>query len=856
MFNCYYRLIPKHIFDLLLYPSDVLNHLSRGGFVMNLSARPWSSIFLDENHETTINKDVKDVVSSLSAISISGKMHYLPYRAGIQKQCKVNVQNRPSGHGQCLSRDTFADAKINEDNVLSYLGKLKSSALFSTADNVVKELNHLFTGETASAAITESMCDLVQLGDNRLEQYVKACMTGEVSMRDKQKRPYKFTCLKNFGEIKSKTRNEKSVEKFHKSCNDFLRRYLEWCRINKIPPDDIQQFITIPMALAEPNGHPYKQPKSDAVQYYKKHFSNAFIETLADLQKQPETLIIDAMVIVYENRPLPSHNTFGDYGNYLFEKWVLNKFRNENFLEVHVCFDQQNVDRFTPKSFERNRRDNNTTASYIFREVNCSSYRPNDWPSFLSNRANKRKFVEFLGHFFIQRAEVMLAPKQVLVVSGGFTQSKENAHVVTSTQPNSSKNISSFRTDALFSNHLEGDSLVWLHAVNCVQGRSPIVIYSIDSDIPHIGMPLVGKLPNRHFIVQTRCTLLDLNLLMTEISKNNELRCMNCDSLSEEMQAIFVLSGCDYVSSFRNCSKRTFYNVYLDHCHFISKSYEGSLSQSGGEDWKAGLLAFYRLIGSIYFKKCVASYRVSMSLMHNPSPEDVFKKFIDTYPGMGLHEVTLLWLDDIRGMIMKGKGLKSEEKWLPSNTSLALHWQRCCYVLQIWKQADINEIKYPNIEDWGWCISGENLLFQWDSDENIKKVENYRKLWTGGCNCRAIRSPCANRICGCRKLDKTCGPSCKCSSNCCNKPEDPSIEGLLKGHNTNSEDSNVELDVQIEECLTDDELDYPSEWDYSDVEDFDVVDYDGVINSDDDNNIGGHDILRDNNIFAGLQISE
>ncbi len=62
----YYKLIPQHIHDLLLFPPFILDHLRNSGFVTNLSGKPWSSISLDEHHGTTINKDVKQVVSSLA----------------------------------------------------------------------------------------------------------------------------------------------------------------------------------------------------------------------------------------------------------------------------------------------------------------------------------------------------------------------------------------------------------------------------------------------------------------------------------------------------------------------------------------------------------------------------------------------------------------------------------------------------------------------------------------------------------------------------------------------------------------------------------------------------------------------
>jgi len=108
---------------------------------------------------------------------------------------------------------------------------------------------------------------------------------------------------------------------------------------------------------------------------------------------------------------------------------------------------------------------------------------------------------------------------------------------------------------------------------------------------------------------------------------------------------------------------------------------------------------------------------------------------------------------------------------------------------------------FPDVTEWGWIVEDNKLSIKWDSDENIKRVEKYRKLWTSGCNCRSSSNPCSNRTCGCRKSGKTCGP-CKCCGKCENKPENPSINALME--EVSSEIGNPLSDVD-NDCLTDDE---------------------------------------------------
>lgn len=64
--------------------------------------------------------------------------------------------------------------------------------------------------------------------------------------------------------------------------------------------------------------------------------------------------------------------------------------------------------------------------------------------------------------------------------------------------------------------------------------------------------------------------------------------------------------------------------------------------------------------------------------------------------------------------IMQTDGCESEENWVPSDDALILHWRRCCYVMQIWKQTDVTEMDYPDITDWGWTFCANELIIRWD----------------------------------------------------------------------------------------------------------------------------------------------
>ena len=153
---------------------------------------------------------------------------------------------------------------------------------------------------------------------------------------------------------------------------------------------------------------------------------------------------------------------------------------------------------------------------------------------------------------------------------------------------------------------------------------------------------------------------------------------------------------------------------------------------------------------------------------------------------------------------MKQQGCEGEDCWLPSNDALLYHWKRCCFIGQMWEQADNNFLDLPDITKWGWSVINDNLEVKWDSDTNAKHVDKYRKLWTSGCSCKSLIKPCSSRNCGCRKSNKSCGPACKCCDKCFNKPVDPSIEALMQESGTQSGRSDAPVEVLLDDCLTDD----------------------------------------------------
>lgn len=375
--------------------------------------------------------------------------------------------------------------------------------------------------------------------------------------------------------------------------------------------------------------------------------------------------------------------------------------------------------------------------------------------------------INYIRQKLLEIGKGLLKENQVLIVSGGF----EEQGVVKSAVKDKLETIAASRN-----NHIEGDTLVYLHAVKTEYNN--VLIYSPDSDF-FIGLHIAEKYKMKNLTIQLKDIgyekdYFNLSSFCNVIKENIQLNTIQAADISSTIQSLFICTGCDYISFFRYHSKLIFFATFFKYAQFICG--EQDVLQSGLKDLhcsddKNGL-SFYRFIGCEYMKGLFSAFDTNIT-----SPVDLYTKF--TTEENSLLQNHQEWLARIRKAYLHGN--ISEEMCLVSSDALQLHWSRSSYVSRVWRQADCSFIEYPDLTSHGWQIENSSLSIIWDSKRTQDELNIFLEMMLNGCSCSSpnINKLCSGR-CGCKRKGIGCRQACRCQAKCNNAPADPSPESIFQ----------------------------------------------------------------------------
>ncbi|KAJ8048225.1 hypothetical protein HOLleu_00456 [Holothuria leucospilota] len=652
----YLRLIPRHLLDVLQMPNTMLDHLQNGGFVASLKGIPGRSVAADECHEMKINKEVKMAMAKPVPDMMDRVALLLPYRATAIERLKNQVS---SGEVKGTEMSNASELVNVEGKVKIYMAKLDETLLSSYRPKLDVSPLYTFSGQFADAAQREDkdMMHFYEVGEQSLKSYISTRLLNvpRVDVPHRQRRLKTFIPKrKRQTKVSLKAKNTKIVTR----C---LRKIIVHSKNTHQPIEHLGQFIELPLAIANPKGSMIHGNKANSTSVYRRRYSEAFTKALPAGWK-PECVILEGMFLI-NSSPMRSAQVFRDYTYHLLSNFILPRFAL-GACEVHVVFDHPGRNGTSPKDLDR--------------------LRPEDGSEFL--REGQR-----------------------LVSAAGFDEYMiDKAKSATKFAIEEESNFSS--------NHEESDSRVWLHCLNTPHSR--VLIYSPDTDTYHIGLRSLyspdGTM-KKDAVVQLSMSIdsneyLSLSKLVNFLRSDPDLDALAKDQLPTTMQTIYIASGCDYTSFFYGCGKASFLSTFFQHANFITGSdEEGTLADNDIHSEK-GLLAFYRLVGSLYYKKFS-----SVMPSDFKTPKQLFQSFKTEDTDVKIHHN---WLNSIREH--SWEKVDSEEEVMPSNEALLLHWQRTCWVAHLWGQAGNHQVNHAPITEYGYCQKDNVLCIEWDTPNNIK----------------------------------------------------------------------------------------------------------------------------------------
>lgn len=264
----YRKLIAQHLAYLHTFPDEILTTFQENGFVASLSGRPWHSVALDEAYEVKINKECKTSIVHLSREYLNQVASYISYRA----KCMENLRKQlfPEENCTCaqslptsiLSKESHTKKRLGNINAQRNL-ILSAKHLQSTTTN---QRYAIFFQKTCNSEQQHGYLQFRSIEQDEFERHVAYYILNEASVHP----PLWKKRLLTLSPKKTTWRQVKQLEKDKKMVQKCLHKKLKWSKQMGRPIDKIaEQYVPIPLALADSNGLPLKGQKSNTTKSLK-----------------------------------------------------------------------------------------------------------------------------------------------------------------------------------------------------------------------------------------------------------------------------------------------------------------------------------------------------------------------------------------------------------------------------------------------------------------------------------------------------------------------------------------------------------------------------------------------------------
>ena len=197
---------------------------------------------------------------------------------------------------------------------------------------------NIFDGKQASPEQMHDLLSFRKTGQEAFEQYISRKFLRIASTNA----PVRKKQLCTFTISRTRRKRVNLIEQESKLLQRYLKRQLAW--VAEHQPERVQleelfgPISSLPRALADKNGLPYKAAKSNTTAFLQKRYKDMpAIATVLPKQWTPDTVIIEGMFLIH-TAPIPTMSSMHEYVHLLLMKHVRPHFV-AGVLEVHVLFD-------------------------------------------------------------------------------------------------------------------------------------------------------------------------------------------------------------------------------------------------------------------------------------------------------------------------------------------------------------------------------------------------------------------------------------------------------------------------------------------------------------------------------------
>ena len=167
----YRKILPQHLADCLLLPSDISQSFADGNFVISINSTSWHLVALDEAHEMLINRDCKSAVIHPTKDFIHRMALYFPFRSKVLKNLKAQLYQTDTLES-IDETHTCPKARKFSENAWSMKKCVDSGKLLPT-DTLNQFLRNPFTNTTASPQQQQDLLTFRSIGQDDFDTFVQ-----------------------------------------------------------------------------------------------------------------------------------------------------------------------------------------------------------------------------------------------------------------------------------------------------------------------------------------------------------------------------------------------------------------------------------------------------------------------------------------------------------------------------------------------------------------------------------------------------------------------------------------------------------------------------------------------------------